>query len=49
MRGSAINNGSTRTHHEVLKNHAEHAVTFKTKSVMICCKTLTREVTKDVQ
>jgi hypothetical protein len=44
-----FNKGSTCTHHEVLKNYAEHAVAFKTKSVMICFKTLTREVTKDVQ
>jgi hypothetical protein len=34
MRGCAINNGSTHAHHEVLKNYAEHAVAFKTKSVM---------------
>jgi hypothetical protein len=49
MRGSAINNGSTRTHHEVLKKHAELAVAFKTKSVIICFMKLNREVTKDMQ
>jgi hypothetical protein len=42
MRGPAVNNGGTRTHHEVLKNYGEHAVVFKTKSVMICFKTLNR-------
>jgi len=49
MRGCAINNGSRRAHHGVLKNYAEHVGVFKTKSVMICSKTLNREVTKDVQ
>jgi hypothetical protein len=49
IRDSAINNRSTCTHLEILKNYAEHAFACKTKSVMICFKTLNREVSKDVQ